>query len=382
MNQSTKNYKRFAVCFAGIFGILSLIGFAFLFLLWLYDPFMLFHKPYFRATTYHSDMRLQAKGIIDNVDFDSAILGTSILENTSAKEASEKLGDKWVNLSIGAGRFEERAIILKYLLRHKQIKSIIYSIDSFTLVNIQNIVIRPELYKDDFVALYKFYFDKKWIRCARKWSKKPECVGGSKDLENLTRWYRYVQNEYKGGFNAWLTFRKNDALTALKIYEKGEMLPPLDYEKMQNYVKKYVFEIIAKNPQIDFYLIVPPLSRFFWRIPSEHLYHQNRTGKQFFTEYKIMLQWFVKESAKYKNVKIYGFDNTAYPDTITNYRDGTHYNADMNSMQLDAIANGTHILTPQNIDKYLSTMESKIKNYDIAPLIAEIKAWEANRNEK
>ena len=204
------------------------------------------------------------------------------------------------------------------------------------------------------------------------------CIGISNNLENLTRWYSYVQNEYKGGFKAWLTYRKNDALTALKIYEKGEILPPLDYKKMQNYIKKYIFKIIAENPQIDFYLIIPPLSRFFWRLPSEHIYHQNRTGKQFFAEYKMMFEWFVKESAKYKNVKIYGFDNTTYPDTITNYRDGTHYNVDMNSMQIDAIANGTHILTPENIDEYLQTMENKIKAYDLAPLIAEIKEWEAN----
>lgn len=92
-----------------------------------------------------------------------------------------------------------------------------------------------------------------------------------------------------------------------------------------------------------------------------------------------MFIWFVKESAKYPNVKIYGFDDTSYPDIFTNFRDCVHYNVDMNSMQLDAIANRTHILTPQNIDTYLATMESKIKNYDIAPLIAEIKAWEAQQ---
>ena len=77
------------------------------------------------------------------------------------------------------------------------------------------------------------------------------------------------------------------------------------------------------------------------------------------------------------NMKIYGFDDLDYADNIANYKDLTHYNVDMNSMQLDAIANGTHILTAQNIDNYLATMESKIKSYDISPLIEQIKAWEA-----
>ena len=90
-----------------------------------------------------------------------------------------------------------------------------------------------------------------------------------------------------------------------------------------------------------------------------------------------MLIWFVKESVQYDNIKIYGFDTTNYPDNILNYRDSIHYNVDMNSMQIDAIANGTHILTPENIDEYLQTMENKIKAYDLAPLIREIKEWEA-----
>ena len=373
-----KKYKIFSIMFMWIFGVITLCGFAMIALLWLYDPFWLFHKPIFRATTYHSDMRIQAKGIIDSAEFDSVILGSSMLENTSAKEAEQKLGGKWVNLSLSASSFEERDILFAYITKRKKIKSVIYSIDSFSLVNIKGIRIKPEFYANDSIeARFRFYLDKKFIKCAFKWSKKPECVGGGKDLENLMRWYKYAQKEYKGGFNAWLDFRKNDAVKALKIYEKGEMLPPLDIDKMRQYVKKYVFEMIAKNPQIDFYLIIPPLSRFFWKMPSEWLYHENRTGKQFFAEYKIMIEWFIKESAKYHNIQIYGFDDLSYPDTITNYRDVTHYNVDMNSMQLDAIANGTHILTPQNIDNYLATMESKIKNYDITPLIEQIKAWKA-----
>lgn len=92
-----------------------------------------------------------------------------------------------------------------------------------------------------------------------------------------------------------------------------------------------------------------------------------------------MLKWFVDEVAKYQNATIYGFDDLDYADDLANYCDDIHYNLDMNSLQLDAIANGTHILTPQNIDTYLATMESKIKNYDITPLIAEIKAWEAKQ---
>ena len=65
------------------------------------------------------------------------------------------------------------------------------------------------------------------------------------------------------------------------------------------------------------------------------------------------------------NIKIYGFDDLDYADNLGNYFDSTHYNDDMNSMQLDAIATQTHIVTSENIDAYLDTMEQKIYEYDI-----------------
>lgn len=114
-------YKRFALIFACFVYIgLPLCFLALCALLWLYDPFMFFHKPYFREQTYHSDMRIQARGIIDFTDFDSVILGSSMLENTSAKEAGEKLGDKWVNLSLSGSDFSERKIVLDYTLSRKK----------------------------------------------------------------------------------------------------------------------------------------------------------------------------------------------------------------------------------------------------------------------
>ncbi|EGK8077032.1 hypothetical protein IO383_001495, partial [Campylobacter lari] len=76
----------------------------------------------------------------------------------------------------------------------------------------------------------------------------------------------------------------------------------------------------------------------------------------------------------YPNVKIYGFDNLNYADNTMNYMDLVHYNIDMNSMQLDAIKNQTNILTPENMDEYFKIMEEKIKNYDLNPLIEQIKA--------
>lgn len=65
-------------------------------------------------------MRQQAAGIINNYDFDSAILGTSMLVNTSAKEANEILGGRFFNISMQASNFYERSFVLQYAIDKKK----------------------------------------------------------------------------------------------------------------------------------------------------------------------------------------------------------------------------------------------------------------------
>ena len=107
-----KNYKHFAICFVWSLFVACVISALLGILLYIYVPFMFFHKPYFREQTYMTDLRASARGIIDYAEFDSVILGSSMLENTSAREAGQKLGGKWVNLSMGGAHPNVRAVVL------------------------------------------------------------------------------------------------------------------------------------------------------------------------------------------------------------------------------------------------------------------------------
>ena len=107
------------------------IGYSFLCLIFvmginfIIDPLKLFHEPYFLKNKLDSNMRIQASGIIKNYEFDSIILGTSMLENTSAKTTSEILGGKFTNISLSGSDFFERSFILNYALEKKQMKKVI-----------------------------------------------------------------------------------------------------------------------------------------------------------------------------------------------------------------------------------------------------------------
>lgn len=384
-----KNYKNFAIFFVGIFGVASLATLALVALLWLYDPLQIYHKPYFREITFFQDSRIQIKGIIKNYDFDSFIWGTSMLENTLAKEAEQKLCGKFANISSGSFTLNERAVILKYMFKHIQPKHFIFSLD------ITHLVISHTNDPKRFAFLYdnnelndlKMYLNKKTISCALRLSTSEDCVG-KKDLENLISWLWGQDPSYKwkvrfGGIKQWLKYPYENKGVNFTDFNGGN-LDIKDSVTMKNYLiynpkpfidsiqsnQKYLEEnlliFVRQNPSVKFSIVIPTYSRLFYRL-----------NDKIQPKAKVILKWLVSQNLP--NMQIYGFDDLDYADDIANYKDLTHYNVDMNSMQLDAIANGTHILTPQNIDSYLATMESKIKSYDISPIIEQIKAWEAQR---
>ena len=355
----------FGVCLIPLPVVVVLFG-----ILWLYDPLQLFHKPIFRETTFFGDMRLAARGIIRYYDFDSVILGTSMLENTSAKEAGEKLGGKWVNLSLSGSAYNERAVILEYLFKHKKPQKIIYSLESFTIDSIKDSSRFDYLYDENPLDDFKIYLNDKFMSCALEWKKSANCIG-RRDLEELLKWSNHEDLKILfGGFEKWLKYGKKETIAMLKNIKDTPFVVKkdnFDLEKQRSYIQTYVLDFVAENPQTQFYFIVPTYSRLSYRIGSD-----NFDNKVFYNR-ALNLKWFVQELEKYPNAKIYGFDTLDYADDIANYRDFTHYNVDMNSLHLDSIKQGKHILDSNNIDSYLKTMEDKIKNYDLKPFVEKAK---------
>lgn len=350
---------------------------AFVINLYLYDPVQIFHKPYFRETTFFGDMRVAARGIIQHYPFDSYILGTSMLENTSAREAKEKLGGEWVNISMSGSTFEERAIVMQYLFGIKQPKNILYSLDYLYLtsankkVEVNNIPLK--LYNTSKLDDLSFYLNDRFTLCSFVWSKNEKCVGRDKNIENsLVEWISLKKySDRFGGIKNWTKYASHpDYVELLKVLRNFQTEPFIIFEtqdisEIQNRLQKTILSFVKQNPSTSFSFVIPTYSRLSYWVNIKYLPEKNER----FIKFKTFLRWFSKELESYPNAKIYGFDDTDYADEIANYKDLTHYNIDMNSMQLDAIRDNTHRLTSENIEEYLKTMELKIQEYDVEPLV-------------
>ena len=66
----------------------------------------------------------------------------------------------------------------------------------------------------------------------------------------------------------------------------------------------------------------------------------------------------------FPNVKIYWFYDEEYVFDIARYKDLTHYHPSINSLQLDAIKNGTNILNAKNCQEKFAAFTAKMHNFD------------------
>ncbi|MCT4552223.1 MAG: hypothetical protein N4A44_01000 [Alphaproteobacteria bacterium] len=373
-----KNYKKYSKIF--LFTIIAPI-YLYIIISYINDPLMIFHKPFFnRDVVLYEDARTQNAGVINSMSekFDSIIFGTSMIQNTSADFVSKKLGGTFANISMSGGSFDERAVVLDYLFKKKKnLKSIVYSFDGcFIDSDISNTSNYSYLYDDNKFNDFKIYFNDKYIL-------KNILFSGFKlkNEKQLSLNYPYNWFSHKrhiatfGGVDKWVEYKSYKRIMAamndLKETSTKKILidsPDENFkdqlETSKKYIEKYLIKYIEKYPNTNFYIIMPPYfrGRFAKYIRSQNLAN---------IHYGIV-RYMANLSDKYKNLKFYAFEDMDYLDDISNYKDTSHYNIDMNNYQINSIKEGRHLITSKNVDKYIKISKEKVINFDIIKLNDEI----------
>ena len=266
---------------------------AYIILLYVYDPLQIYHKPYFRETTFFNDMRMQDKGIIAYYDFDSFIMGSSMLMGSSSKEATEKLGNKWINMALAASSFNERAVILDYLFKHKNPKKIIYSIDMGNYFKKNSTAHYDFLYNANRVDDIRIYFSIRYGSCLIK--NTLEC-GQKVDLENLQKW-SFKEKRVLENFGGFEKLPKVEIKRWLESVNQ-QAVAQTDISEFQESFNHFILSFIKQNPNSQFELIIPPYSILQYVSVKDDFMHS-----QFALELKWLLQA-IKKLSKCKSVWI------------------------------------------------------------------------------
>lgn len=349
------------------------------------DPLKLFHQAYFFKDKLNSNMRLQAAGIINNYEFDSIILGTSMLENTSSKESSYILGGDFINISLSGSDFYERSFVLNYALKKKQIKKVIYSLDYSGLI--QSRKGDPNFRIDDFDYLY----DDNYLNDFKQYLS----IDSFKDILKIylskkanfdtpNEWFSDKSHSSRfGGIDNWFKAENNKQINdafkeifeSINAIKNNKTIIDKDIENeitiSKRYIDNYLLAYIDTNPNTEFYLFIPPYSRIQNAIDAQY-------KKSNFHRLKESIKYLVEKSKDYPNLKIYGWGDRDFPDNITYYKDLGHYSPEINSKMIYWIKEKDGLLTINNLEKYLEIFEEKSLNYNVFEIAEKISEYLKN----
>ena len=195
--------------------------------------------------------------------------------------------------------------------------------------------------------------------------------------ENLDRpnaWYKTESHNRRfGGFDNWIKYYNkdeqiNDAFDQLSQEHKNYS------EDIRRYREVIDNEILPlfEHKETSFSLIIPPYSALWWA-----------KRKDFIEETLKPYEYLIHKTVSYPNVKIYWFYDEPFVFDISMYKDLTHYYYTVNSLQLDAVQEGTHIINIQNYQQKFKTFIKKVNAFNLEPYLQKVrKAIKDNEENK
>ena len=356
--------------------------------LYAYDPAQLYHPSWGRAPTVHANLRIQIAGLARHGDFDSIILGTSILENSSADELSAQLGERFVNLSISAGDFYERGLILGHLLQARPIRQVVWSLDFIYLNQRRGYRVFPLptfdfLYDTNPFNDLRLYLNRHFLDCLMHWSDSVACVGRPVTLDRPNAWDGEAEHAARfGGLQNWCKASdhwqmrdvREKLTTAVARAAAGDLdnsAGDANITRAIAYVDNNLLALARRYPATRFRLVFPPYSR-----AKLAIWHQQQPGAA--AAHEAVVRHLAARAAELPNVELYGFEDQNFLDDMSHYKDLDHFDADINRLIATALGDGTQRITVANVDAYLEEARRRARAFDLAGLAARLSTCAAS----
>lgn len=338
--------KRWVTVYIILF-VLTLVLFASL--MYFTDP-MLRYGPEHPPFTYYEYSEMYSNpGIAKQCEYDTVLVGTSMIENTDIDEFDKLLGTKAVKLPYSGGTTYNMKTILDVCFRSKnQIKTVYWELDEFQLTGSSTAPRSPlpdYLYEEDHTNDVKY-------------------------LLNLDVFYHYsVKNIFhsiKGNVKSAASrgemfFGNFSREEVISTYSRPPLNPTIAdkdafIKKTEQNLKTNIIPLIEANPDTEFVFYFVPFSILYWD-------RDIRNGV--FDATMNSLEYSIGELLKHENATVYFYHME--PDIITdldNYKDYSHYGKWINSQITEWLTNDYGRLSTDNYKKIIQDMTTYIKSFD------------------
>jgi hypothetical protein len=323
------------------------------------DPYQIYHPVSTGRPIL--DIRLQrfyVAGLARSGDYETALIGTSMLENIPNSAVKRVCGGPAVNLCVSAASIHEEAEVLKLALKHPGTKTVVATLDFNSLsggvtgqvVGVHEVF--PEyLYSDNVLEQLPYLLSWDSIRTAI------HVLRGVAD-EGET-----MNMNWPWKFPATMKFDAKSAVNGIDPADINRKygMTNLKLAAMEKVFADNIFPVIAGSKGIRIHFVFPPYSILAW-----HDFAQRGQIPVYFAFKK----WLIDQTRQYPQFDVVDFQDRA--DIITNmslYADIYHSNEHIDEEMVDAACHGGDVLTDANFDSRTERLLRLVETTDPAKII-------------
>lgn len=313
-----------------------LIFFLFTSVAYIVDPFFQFRisKDY-ELSTYN------ASGLISNYDYDTLILGSSMIQNFNMDTFRDRLSAKPLNIGIGGMKTPD-------------------------MIDLLHVAYRTHKAENYYICTDLYLFEKEYEHSSPQYLFQGGVLPKLRYLLSNEVWFHYLPLDVgivafkKIGiplseklnietdidrFGYWgdqFTFSED---TVLKNYISGqysisEVNKEKLYERMKQNIDSFLNSLDFDKGQHVFFF--PPYSSLYW-------YDVQNSG--YFEVYLKAKEYFIKKAIGY-DIVVYDFQSADFTMDLNNYKDLTHYCPEINDWMVECFSNGEYLVTMENYYEY------------------------------
>lgn len=321
----------------------------------IFDPFFQYHKPLPGLKAVLTDTEYQCVGSLKTFDYDSVIVGSSVVENNYNDWYNQGFHCNVIKAVRTYGATADLCFLLDVAFENQKLKYVFYNMDTSSLdadpVPTYELTGSPMyLYDKNYWNDIKYVLNKSVLA-----AKIPYLLAhsfmGHYDENNSYNWAQ------------WKSFHQ-DMILGLYI-RKPSAAPMMEknvYQKQLEGNLSLLTKQIADHPETNFKIFFPPYSMLYW----DNIYRNGKTEA-----YLYNMEQAIGTLLTYDNVEVYYFQNEEdIICNLDNYMDILHFSSEVNYWMYEQIAAGNYRLKPHNYKKALEDMRQlsyRIVEQDILP---------------
>lgn len=343
------NSKKWVLSFISLSLIVMMLLMS---VVYIYDPFCYYRIPDNRYIV--NNYRFLNAGIAKNADYDSVIIGSSMTQNFNMDSFRKKLGINPIKLTVGAMSIEGMELTYNLVKDSGKAEKIFLCVDIPSLNKEKDNLstYATYLYNDTTADDYKYLLGyETWTRLLpisiafngmEKAGIKLPAFYGSYNIDNIGEWHSQAVYDENIVIKNYL---KNNTGLSEQDTEGA-------YERMTENADR-IIDIICKDGK-EVVLFFPPYSALFWH---------NTMKKGLFEDYSAVKSYIVNKVNEMTNVTVFDFQTISQTCDLNNYKDITHYSAQINEYMVDCFANEQYIVTKETIDVNVEKLRKTVESF-------------------